>query len=349
MNNVKTVLYDHSMAKQLSVFLKEYSPNRDVSYYKWKYDRPCGDITTSLMLLKENEQIIGCLSSLGDYALVCNEKTIIRVLVDFYVKKEYRQKGYGAKLLSEYLSKFPDDIFIAFGPTQKSAPLFQKLKGRSISNVFKRFYFYVDIPYAINQKMQIQIPEKLQLLINPILYIYLKFRGKCIKKKRTYKIYNDIDVFFKDERIRQIWTEKSRGGKYDFVSSVTLEHFKIYKPGAQKEKFFYIAVFNGKNEPVAACVVFINNRMHAELVEYAGGSEDLKYLFLVAIEFTVQYQGKVLAITTSTREYEGLLKNLLFVKAQHITAHFYSKNPNVCRKLLTLKSFSVSSGMADGW
>lgn len=346
---MKIVPYDNHIVGQWRDFLKVYAPERDISYFEWKYDRPCGDINTSLILLQKDWQIIGCLSSLGDHALICGEKTTVRALVDYYVKQEHRREGYGLKLLCDYLSRFNDDVFVAFGPNSQSGPIFKMLGWRPVSVIFKRYYFPVEIPYAVNTKTRFRVPVKVQLLIKPLLHLYVQLRKIGAKGDKTYRVYEDIDSFFLDRRVYQLWTERTRKANVDFASSITKEHFEIYRSGITGSKVLFLAVFNKNEEPTSACVVYIGNRMHAELVEYAGASEGLKYLILIVLETVMRHYGKVLAITTSMVEHEKILESLLFQRTSDITAYFYSKDPALREKLGRLKSFSVSSGLSDGW
>jgi hypothetical protein len=346
---MRIIFYNPDYEKQWKEFLRLYEPASDAAYFEWKYKRPCGNIQSSLMLLQEEGRIVGSLSSLGDHALICGEKTTIRTLVDYYVEQEHRRDGYGLKLLYDYLSRFADDVFVAFGPNSQSAPIFKMLGWRSVSVIFKRYYFPVDIPYAVNVKTRFRIPTKIQLLIKPLLRLYVQLRKIAAKGGKTYRVYKDIDSFFLDKRVCQLWTERIQKGNFDFVSSITKEHFEIYRSGSTGSKVLFLAVFNKSEEPISACVVCINNKMHAEIVEYAGDPESLKYLFLIALENVMRNYGKVLAIITSTVEHEKILDSLLFQRGSDITAYFYSRDPVLREKLGQLKSFSVSSGISDVW
>jgi hypothetical protein len=344
---MRIIFYNPDYEKQWKEFLKRYEPASDASYFEWKYKRPCGNIQSSLMLLQEADRVVGCLSSLGDHALICGEMTTIRSLVDYYVGQEHRQKGYGFKLLCDYLSRFANDVFVAFGPNPQSGPIFKMLGWRPVTDVFKRYYFPFDIPYAVNTRTRFRISTKVQLLIKPLLRIYVQLRKMAAKGEKTFKVYEDIDSFFLDRRVYQLWAERTRKVNIDFVSSITKEHFEIYRAGIEGSKVLFLTVFNKKEEPISACVVCIRDGVHAEIAEYAGDLGCLKYLFLIALDTVMQNYGKILAITTSTAEHEKILESLLFQRGANITAYFYSRDLVLREKLGQLKSFLVSSGISD--
>ena len=344
---MEIVFYNPDYEIQWKGFLKLFAPDRDASYFEWKYKRPCGNIQSSLMLLKEKGRIVGCISSLGDYAWIHNKKITIRSLVDYYVGQEHRQDGYGFKMLCDYLSRFSDTVFVAFGPNSQAGPIFKMLGWRSVSAVFKRYYFPVDIPYAVNAKTSFRIPTKIQLLIKPLLRVYVQLRKVAAKGDKTFKVNEDIDSFFLDRRVYQLWAERTKKVNIDFVSSITKEHFEIYRTGIEGSKVLFLTVFNKKEEPVSACVVCIRDGVHAEIAEYAGDLGCLKYLFLIALDTVMQNYGKILAITTSTAEHEKILDSLLFQRGADITAYFYSRDLVLRKKLGQLKSFLVSSGISD--
>ena len=346
---MEIVFYNPDYETQWTEFLKLFTPDRDASYFEWKYKRPCGNIQSSLMLLKEKSKIVGCISSLGDYAWVHNKKITIRSLVDYYAGEEHRRDGYGLKMLRDYLSRFPDKVFVAFGPNSQSGPIFKMLGWRPVTDVFKRYYFPVDIPYAVNAKTRFRIPTKVQLLVKPLLSLYVQLRKMAAKGDKTFKVYEDVDSFFLDKRVYQLWAERTRNVNIDFVSSITKVHFEIYRSGSTGSKVIFLAVFNKKEEPISACIIYIRDGVHAEIVEYAGDLGYLKYLFLIALDNVIRNYGKVLAIITSTVEHEKILDSLLFQRGSDITAYFYSRDPVLREKLGQLKSFSVSSGISDVW
>ncbi|SVA52236.1 uncharacterized protein METZ01_LOCUS105090, partial [marine metagenome] len=82
---------------------------------------------------------------------------------------------------------------------------------------------------------------------------------------------------------------------------------------------------------------------------YTGKYEDLKFLFIIAIEVAIKNKGKVLSLSLDMMKYEKLIKELLFIHGRDENLYLYTKNPNIHSKLNYLNSFSISSGISDGW
>ena len=206
--------YNNNYTKQWKDFLKKYDPRRNASFYKWKYMRQCGDIQSSLMLLKEKDKIVSCLSSLGDKAWIHNKTATIRTLVDLYVDPEFR-KGYGAYLLLRYISEFSDDILLACGPTPIAALMYEKLGWKK--TVLKTYYFPINIKYWKNKIIPARILKALGFIVNPAVHSYIRLYKRIYQKDKTYRIYKDIDSFFNNEKICQLCITVNQGLKVSII------------------------------------------------------------------------------------------------------------------------------------
>jgi hypothetical protein len=335
-------LYKDEHAGRWQKFLEETDWLRDFSYYVSKYDRPCGNIRSSLMLLQENGRIIGQISSLADQAWLRNRMVTIRTLVDLYVKTEF--PGYGLHLLLSYLSRFPDNLFLCV-PNQQAAPLYEKLEWRNISSIFKRYFFPIDIQHVTRLRLHCRIPRIVNSTFRCFFHSYIELQKLRTKRDNTYEICTDFTKFFGNKGVRRLWTEGRAAG---LVSSVTAEHFKIYN-SPLLGKVLFISVSDKQRRPKAACVMVFDHRMHAEITEYAGEEEALKFLIVIALEAVVNQEGKLLAVNTTVSEHGRLLKRLLFLQAGEVNAYLYSRDPALRAEVNQLRSFSLTSGICDNW
>lgn len=111
----------------------------------------------------------------------------------------------------------------------------------------------------------------------------------------------------------------------------------------------FIAIYDKRRQPSAACIIVFDERMHAEITEYAGEHNALKLLFAVALEAVSERGGRVVAVTTSISKHARLLEGLLFVKGGQIDAYVYSKNLHIREPLNQVDTFCICSGISDGW
>jgi len=252
--------------------------------WEWQFiENPFTEKISPFVLFIEEEQVAGFNGSMP-VLLKYNEKTMPVIWsCDTVIKKTFRGKGYGKKVIEGIESKSP--VVLGFGISDAAAPIFRK-RGWRVNQEVEEYYY----------QNRINNPKS---LVKKVLQAYNTVKSYRDRHHTSEYKASIIDALEAPEEMDRLWERVEKG----YQKIITRDRsYVLWKYGKHPlSRYKIILVRNRQGELAAACV-FRPNKDKSRLVDYIGPPRNIGIKEFIVKEFIKECSHSILLNCISTDE-----------------------------------------------